>query len=158
MTELNDAYFERLAQKMPGLKRQVAKAIQDKRASRNGKPPNPICGVCGKEFSVKATLVLGAPIPKYCPDCNEALEDGSAAFITLEKPARFWLGKGAKPEFVGKVTVLTTLEMDAVMAAAKQKAAAWPPAEPPPGGWPPVAPPKPGPADSWKGADGSKES
>ena len=92
MSQLDDSYFARLAQKLPGLKRQVGEAIQKKRAKKNGHPLGPTCQICGKEFSVKTALVPGAPLPKYCPDCNKALEDGCGALVTIEAKPRYWIG------------------------------------------------------------------
>lgn len=115
MSELNHSFFERLAQKLPGLKKQYAEAAQKKRAAKNGHLTKPICSVCGAEFSVKATIVITAVIPKNCPTCQSALDDGCTAFVTLEKPARFWIGKGTKPELVGKVVVISKEHMDAIL-------------------------------------------
>lgn len=120
MSQLNEPFFARLAQKLPGFKSQVAKAAQARKACRNGTcgPPKPICGVCGAQFGIKTALVLGAPIPKFCPTCQDALDDGCTAFVTLEKPARFWIGKGTKPELSGKMAVVSKDQMDAIERAA----------------------------------------
>lgn len=118
MSELNDGFFSRLAQKMPGFKRQVAKA-QGNRVNRNGaccgKKP---CGLCGKffgpAFGTKPQTEL------YCPACQGSLDKGCGAFVTLEKPARYWIGKGVKPELAGRVTVISALAMDAVLRAEEE--------------------------------------
>lgn len=122
MSELNRGFFARLAKKVPAMKAQVAKAAQARKACRNGTcgPPKPLCGVCGTEFSVKTSLVLGAPIPKNCPTCQSALDDGCTAFITLS-PGRYWLGKGAKAELVGKTVIVSTEQMAAIERAMKQE-------------------------------------
>ena len=121
MSELNPAFFQRLANKLPGMKAQVAKAAQARKACRNGTcgPPKPICGICGAQFGIKTALVLGAPIPKFCPPCNEKLEAGCGAFVTLEKPARYWIGAGVHAQFVGKVSVISAEQMDVIQRAMK---------------------------------------
>lgn len=122
MSEMNHGFFARLAQKLPNFKKQIGEQLQKRKLSQNGASKTPICQVCGAKFSIKTTLALGAPIPKYCAACNELLDSGCGAFVTLEQPARFWIGLGVKPEFAGKVAVISTEQMDTIQRADKAKA------------------------------------
>lgn len=117
MSELNEGFFNRLARKLPGMKKQVAKAAQERKAKKNGTLPKPVCGICGKELSVKTSLILRAPIPRNCPACQGQLDGGCTAFVTIGKDAQFWIGKGAKAEFVGKTVVISQEQMSAILRA-----------------------------------------
>lgn len=114
MSELNDSFFSRLAQKLPGMIQSKREAMMKLRAKRNGGcQTQPPCTICGKFFG--SAKVCGKPTEPYCPSCDEALAKGCAAFVTLEKPQRYWIGRGAHPILSGKVTVITADEMDAIV-------------------------------------------
>lgn len=123
MSELNHQFFKELAGKLSGFKRQVGQAIQKKKAEGNGAAIDPPCECCGKPVKVTIRVALGAvsPRPIYCAECDTLLHDGCGALVTVEAPKhRYWIGKGLHPNLVGKVTVITTEQMDMIEKRQKE--------------------------------------
>lgn len=117
MSELTPEFFSRLAQKLPGMKAQIGEAIKKSRLKRNGPlvDGEPPCQICGEKFSVKTQVILQTEHPiQHCPRCQEILDKGGGAFVTVEKKARFWIGFGVQPALAGKVKVVSSEEMDAI--------------------------------------------
>lgn len=121
MSQLNDNFFRHLAQKLPGFKKALGEQLQKQKLKRNGALDQTICGICGAKYSLKTQILLKQERPiQYCQDCETALNDGNAAFVTVEKKPRFWIGKGTHPQFASKVTVVTFEQMDAIERANKK--------------------------------------
>lgn len=126
MSDLNSRFFAHLAQKLPGFKKQFAGAKTKSKLKQNGILEDGVpCGICGKKFSVKTKIILKTEAPiQYCDDCQALLNAGQAAFVTVEKKPRYWIGAGAHPNLCGKVTVISSAQMDAIeraMATLPQK-------------------------------------
>ncbi len=116
MSELTPEFFSRLAQQLPGMKRQYGEAARKQRLKRNGiLDDGAPCQICGEKFSVKTQVMLQTEHPiRHCPRCEDLLKGGAGAFVTVEKKPRFWIGAGVLPKFAGKVTVVSTEQMDAI--------------------------------------------
>ncbi len=116
MSELNDNFFARLAKQIPFFKKQVGGAIQKSKLKRNGLLTDGMpCAACGAKFSIKVKVILKTEKPfQYCDDCQKALDEGQAIFVTVEAKPRFWRGFGPHPHLLGKVTVISKEQMDAI--------------------------------------------
>lgn len=82
---LNDAFFARLAAKLPSFKSDLAKKFQAQKASGNGKLKQHPCAACGKHFGSKvAEFSLKPFTPKpYCPKCQSHLDQDGTILVNV---------------------------------------------------------------------------
>lgn len=111
---LNDAFFRRLAAKLPGLKREYAQKAGERKATSNGRLKQPPCCICGKRFgSAVKQFSLKPQTPKrFCPACERQLAAGYCAAVTLNGARVKWIRFEGMGDLAGRVATVSDATMD----------------------------------------------
>lgn len=85
---LNDNFFKKLHDAMPGFKKQYREKMQEQRASapEKAKAKQPPCLVCQRRFGsfVKQHIITDKPkIKPFCPSCQGRLDSGETALVNM---------------------------------------------------------------------------
>lgn len=93
---LNDEFFKKLHDSLPGFKKQFAEKMQQERASapekqaRKQKP----CLICARNFGSKVKEFIITDKPKlkpFCPACQKRLDSGETAFVNIAAERFFFV-------------------------------------------------------------------
>jgi hypothetical protein len=93
---LNDNFFKKLHDALPGFKKQYAEQMRTKRAEapQKGKLKQPPCLACGKRFGskVKEFIITDKPTLKpFCPSCQTRLDNGETALVNIVAERYFFV-------------------------------------------------------------------
>lgn len=119
MTErLNDDFFRRLAQSIPGFKAEYAKKAGEKKAKSNGRLSQSPCCACGKRFGSK-TKALSLTQPKIkplCPACEKNLAAGYCCAVTADGKHFAWVKWDKMGDLAGRIQLVSDKTMYALVA------------------------------------------
>lgn len=113
---LNNEFFRRLSQSIPGFKAEYAKKAGEKKAQSNGKILQPPCCLCGKRFGSKQKdfAVTQQKIKPTCPNCEQNLQAGFCCAVTHDGK-RFAFVKWAEMgDLAGRIQLVSEETMDAL--------------------------------------------
>lgn len=113
---LNNDFFRRLAQSIPGFKAEYAKKASEKKAQSNGKILQPPCVICGARFGSKTKefSLTQQKIKPACPSCNQNLQAGYCCAVTHDGKRFAFVKWPEMGDLAGRIQLVSEETMDAI--------------------------------------------